>query len=1199
MEANATHIVGGVIYYEYLGGTKYKIIFEIYKDCGPEVEIGFDGSCSGPNCRLPPFYISLFEGNTNTNILNNGSRRNELLLLDTLIIRPVIVNPCLKINNTCVVRGRYETIIDLPKNDIGYTIQHQRCCRNNGIININNQPTTSDKPGITLRTYIPPLNTFKNNSARFKEFPPIFICVGQQFYFDHSATDADGDVLEYSLIDPLTGLSSSQPVDEYQYLNPAPIVWTSPYNLNDVIGGSPAMKIDTHSGLLVCKPNTVGRFVVSIMVKERRGGVIVDSFARDFQYNVVDCDIPNANAPFIDGTYDPAKNIGDYVQCGNLKVNFINTSTNATRYEWYFGDPNSGTNNFSTNTNPTHTFSDTGTFIVVLKAFKTKSTGQLCQDSTRRICRIYPKPKVNFSFNDPCQGAQVQFTDLTTTSFGNVASWKWEFGNGNSSTQKNPKIIYANPGRYNVKLTALNAKQCPADTTISITVHPKPTINATIPPACIGQALNLTCNITIPAPSTIVEYKWTLPDGNIINTCNASFIPSALGSGSVNLWAKSDKGCENFTDFPYTVNPLPTIVSAPDITLCYDQTARLGANGGVSYTWSPTTYLSDPNIVNPLASPPYPNSILYTVEGTNANGCSNTDTMRIRFHTKTPIDAGMDTSVCLNNSPFKYRDSVRLNGIGTFTSVYWLPVGGLNNPNIANPQAKPKLNTDYIFHGIDLNNCLIKDTVRVIVLDPNIDLIDKKDSFLCLGDTIRLLPYDQGKITKYSWTPNIWLSDPNIRTPQAYPLDTIRYILFVENYCYTKFDSILLNVNVPADLGLPALDSICIGDLYRFNANSSFKTYNWLLADATISSRTIFNPTASPKLTQKYVLQAKDRYDCEMKDSMLLEVNLPPTLSLLGIPNYICQGDSALIISKSDQQSKITWRDKSTLSSDTGKRVYAFPRDTTRYFLTATTIKNCSTTTSFIVNVQKPIVPWAKRPVQVCKGKPIDLKAEGGLYYRWTPNNNINDTLSSKPQVFPDQTSTYKVYISNDCFIDSLLVDVYVDSLPNVNAGKDTTIYRGQEIALFAESKGELYNWKPKALVIDNPFSSTIHVAPMDTTLFTVEVTNGRGCIGFDSVWVNVYGKNVLLVPTGFSPNGDGVNDVFKIVKYLNIRELRYFEVYNRWGEKVFSTQNINAGWDGIYKGAQAPASVYVWKIEAVNFDNEKITQSGNVTLLR
>jgi len=395
------------------------------------------------------------------------------------------------------------------------------------------------------------------------------------------------------------------------------------------------------------------------------------------------------------------------------------------------------------------------------------------------------------------------------------------------------------------------------------------------------------------------------------------------------------------------------------------------------------------------------------------------------------------------------------------------------------------------------------------------------------------------------------------------------------------------------------LDSICFGQTYQFISNPNLFDYTWQTTEPTFSNIKIYNPTAKPSVSQTYLLKVIDANSCTNIDSIKLLVHELPYLSVINIPRYLCQGDTVELTVLTKEKSDFLWWKPIGLSSDTAKTVKAYPKDTTKYYIRATNIHKCTLTDSFIINVQKPIQPYATRPVRICKGKFIDLYAEGGLYYLWRPNYNINDTLSRTPQVSPDSFFTYTIYISNDCFLDSLKVDVYVDSLPKVDVGKDTSIYRGQEITIGARTVAEKLEWFPKRELETSPFVKEIRVSPRDTTRYWIEATDVHGCIGRDSINVFVYGKNVMLIPTGFSPNGDGINDEFRIVKHLNIRSISYFKVFNRWGEKIFTTTDINKGWDGNFEEEKSPVGVYVWYVEAYTYDNERIVQSGNVTLIR
>jgi gliding motility-associated-like protein len=114
-----------------------------------------------------------------------------------------------------------------------------------------------------------------------------------------------------------------------------------------------------------------------------------------------------------------------------------------------------------------------------------------------------------------------------------------------------------------------------------------------------------------------------------------------------------------------------------------------------------------------------------------------------------------------------------------------------------------------------------------------------------------------------------------------------------------------------------------------------------------------------------------------------------------------------------------------------------------------------------------------------------------------------------------------------------------------------------------------------------------------------LEATSEYGCLNYDTVTVKVEVKTLLLVPNAFTPNQDGLNDVFRIIKTLNIAEVLDVFVFNRWGQKVFEGQNSTAFWDGTFKGKVQDLGVYVYVIRAITRDGDEITETGNVTLLR
>jgi hypothetical protein len=168
-----------------------------------------------------------------------------------------------------------------------------------------------------------------------------------------------------------------------------------------------------------------------------------------------------------------------------------------------------------------------------------------------------------------------------------------------------------------------------------------------------------------------------------------------------------------------------------------------------------------------------------------------------------------------------------------------------------------------------------------------------------------------------------------------------------------------------------------------------------------------------------------------------------------------------------------------------------------------------------------------------------------------------------------------------------------------VDAGEDKYIYEGEVTTLMpyiSINNPNGINWTPDAY-LDNPNIKTPKASPPKDTTYTLAVTNKSGCIVKDSVRVLLQ-PDVLLVPTGFSPNGDGNNDkLYPLNK--NIEKVR-FQVYNRWGEQVFLTEQVGEGWDGTYKGVLQDIGTFVWQAEYKMIKGTKVlSATGNTTLIK
>jgi gliding motility-associated-like protein len=442
--AYATHIVGGELYYDCLGGNQYKITLKLYRDCLP-------GHAPYDNYA----HISFFNA------------AGTLLFVDSIafpgsVVLPLIsIDPCLNPPmNICVEQAIYVKNFTLPPIPGGYTFAYQRCCRNVSINNLIDPWST----GATYSNSILDTSIVKcNNSPRFKNFPPIFICQNVALQFDHSAIDPDGDSISYELCTPFDGATFDDPMPIVTSPPPfSPVTFLPPYSSNDPLGGIP-LAIDPVTGVLTGTPNTLGQFVVGVCVKEFRNGVLLNTHKRDFQFNVAQCPPKNsASLPV------------NIISCG-YTLTFQNFSTGAFKYFWDFG-VTTLTNDTSLAVQPTYTYPGIGIYTVMLITNK----GEICVDTAYAMVNVYDVIQgANFSLQNVCVNAVAQFTDLSVLSEGHPVAWDWNFKDGSSINHlQNPTHIFVKPTVYNIFFRVYNEKGCTDTLTKPITIYPLPTADA-------------------------------------------------------------------------------------------------------------------------------------------------------------------------------------------------------------------------------------------------------------------------------------------------------------------------------------------------------------------------------------------------------------------------------------------------------------------------------------------------------------------------------------------------------------------------------------------------------------------------------------------------------------------------------------------------------------------------------------------------
>jgi gliding motility-associated-like protein len=302
------------------------------------------------------------------------------------------------------------------------------------------------------------------------------------------------------------------------------------------------------------------------------------------------------------------------------------------------------------------------------------------------------------------------------------------------------------------------------------------------------------------------------------------------------------------------------------------------------------------------------------------------------------------------------------------------------------------------------------------------------------------------------------------------------------------------------------------------------------------------------------------------------------------------------------------WRPGTYLSDSSIKNPVAYIPHTTGYALYVMGKDGCivKDTTTIIVPTDKFFV--SPRDTAICYGEGVLLQASPAQKYTWyengvTPAPTLTCSDCPKTIATPKENTTYTVTFSNfhgasstECpFTDT--VNVTIKPLPIVTVTpKDTLVKYGRGVRLQANG-ANLYYWSPVAS-LNSPTGSSVLATVIDSATYIVTGLAENGCRNTDTAHLRVDYRDALFVPTAFTPNGDRVNDEFKISN-LSFQKISEFRVFNRWGQEIFSTNDGARGWDGSWKGVEQPTGVYQYIIRIAYPDGMTETYKGDVTLIR
>ncbi len=242
---------------------------------------------------------------------------------------------------------------------------------------------------------------------------------------------------------------------------------------------------------------------------------------------------------------------------------------------------------------------------------------------------------------------------------------------------------------------------------------------------------------------------------------------------------------------------------------------------------------------------------------------------------------------------------------------------------------------------------------------------------------------------------------------------------------------------------------------------------------------------------------------------------------------------------------------------------------------------------------------------RICFGESVQLQVEGSEEgYLWSPDLYLSCNDCSNPVATPDESITYTI-TSTGCKGRAIETQVSVEVLkvPEIFLGEDMEITFGDELVLeplLQNYSGEKIRWEENGRTLcDDCFE--LRVRPFEETTYLAYVENDFGCYNVDDITVYLR-KNCIeedfFIPNMFSPNGDGINENFYVEAYIDA-ELKWLHIYDRWGERLFSTSSFDDKWDGYFRGQPLIPGVYVYHFQIVCPDGTVYTRLGNVTLIK
>jgi gliding motility-associated-like protein len=901
-----------------------------------------------------------------------------------------------------------------------------------------------------------------------------------------------------------------------------------------------------------------------------------------------------------------------------------------------------------------YNFKIAGTFPVKIIADNQSSDGCSGRQEIDLDVKVVSPPLADFTFSHiGCATESTSFKDASTGNGNAIVKWKWDFADATTDTVMSPVKTYKEAGTYNVKLTSINDIGCFSEVMKPVTLAARPVAKFGISPqTCVNNAVTFTDSSTV-AGGNIVKWHWEFGEGNsITNTSNAPVIKTYTLDGiyRVSLQVENTEGCKSevFAQ-DITIHPTPSVnfsmpgVCVPSGIAQFTNLSAIsdGTGSSLIYLWNfgdgETSAEKDPAHSYNTAG-----SSAVTLRAASVFGCSK-DTTKILSNIYAQPQAGFVTG----SADFCQADSIHFADTSiapnSLVNTWFWNFGDGTASNLQNPVKKYESGSYIVTLYIKSAAGCVSDTVQktININKPPVAAFTVSAS-ACEKQPVTFIDQsatEDGSITNRNWifgdgtTANYQNGNTFQKSYENSGTHTIKLAVQSDKGC--KSDTVQHSIAVVSSpVANFVLPKICVNDSFASFIDSSYipqgsaetLAYSWNFGDQNASA---LNPNTSDAQNPLHHFSAPGAYNVSLTTTSNTGCSsiVAKQLIVNGIPQAdFTVTDSAALCSNTQVQIQNTSSvspgsiTKIEITWDAGNAATAMVTDNDPFAgkMYSHTYPSLSTRQNYKIRmrafsgiscanekeIEVTIFPSPKVTFSAVPG----ICLNDGIYtitqaqettgiagtFVFTGNGVSPAGTFSPSAAGAGEAQIKYTYTTNDGCKDSAAQTIEVVQTPTVKLPPKVYVLEGGSVILQPEITGNVskFIWSPGTWLSNAAIQSPTSTPPADIS-YRLTVSSAAGCTAYDDV--KVFFLTSPIIPNAFSPNGDGINDVWNIPSLESFGNSKV-QVFNRYGKIVFNSTGYRKPWDGSSNGKILPTGVYYY---IINAGNGKKPYAGSLTLLK